>query len=359
MTTLRLGLAGYGLVGERHAAAIAATPGVELAVVAEPAQEAGTRAVAVGLSHRVSLEEALERDAVDGFILATPNALHVEQARACIMAGCPVLIEKPIATNAAEAHELVTEAERRGVSVLVGHHRRHNPIMQKARQIIEDGRIGEVRGVQATCWFYKPDAYFEAAPWRRQTGAGPIVVNLVHDVDLLRYLCGDVRSVRAIARPARRGGENEDLASALLDFESGAVGTISVSDSIVSPWSWEMTSGEYPIYPRTPASCYQLGGTHGALSLPDLKVWTHSDGQRDWWTPMTASSEIRENSDPLVNQIAHFAAVIQGQESPLVSGLEGARTLEVIEAIQRSASSGATVVLGSSKHKIAANSKNV
>lgn len=354
MTTLRLGLAGYGLVGERHAAALGATPGVELAVVVEPSGTAGAKVAAIGLSHRTTLEEALERDALDGIILATPNALHVEQARACIVAGCPVLIEKPIATSAAEARDLVAEAERREVPILVGHHRRHNPIIQQARKIVEEGRIGEVRGVQATCWFYKPDAYFEAAPWRRQSGAGPISVNLVHDVDLLRYLCGDVRSVRAIVRPARRGGANEDLASALLDFENGAVGTITVSDSIVSPWSWEMTSGEYPIYPRTPASCYQLGGTHGALSLPDLKVWTHLDGQRDWWTPMTASCEIRENSDPLTSQIAHFAAVIRGQARPLVSGLEGVRTLEVIEAIQKSARTGEIVMLGEGASEIAA-----
>lgn len=352
MKTLRLGLAGFGLVGERHAAAIAAAPGVELAAIVEPSKAAAARVAATGLPHRTTLEEALERDALDGIILATPNALHVDQARSCIVAGCPVLIEKPIATKAADARVLVAEAERWDVPVLVGHHRRHNPIIEKARQIIDDGRIGEVRGVQATCWFYKPDAYFEAAPWRRQTGAGPIVVNLVHDVDLLRYLCGDVRSVQAIARPARRGGENEELASALLDFESGAVGTITVSDSIVSPWSWEMTSGEYPIYPRTPASCYQLGGTHGALSLPDLKVWTHLGGQRDWWTPMAASCEIRENSDPLINQIAHFAGVIRGQEQPLVSGLEGVRTLEVIEAIQNSARTGETVLLNQSADKI-------
>ena len=97
-----------------------------------------------------------------------------------------------------------------------------------------------------------------------------------------------------------------------------------------------MTSGEYPIYPRTQESCYLIGGSQGALSLPDLRVWSHKDGVRDWWAPMSVTAEIRDNSDPLVNQIGHFAEVIRGRTAPIVSGAEGVRTLVVIEAIQSS-----------------------
>lgn len=334
-TPLRLGLAGYGLVGRRHAAAISVTDGVDLSAVIEPDAAALASAVSEGVAGYSTLAEALAAG-LDGMILATPNALHADQARLCIDAGCPVLIEKPIAVSASEAATLVKHAQSRGVPILVGHHRRHNPIIHRARQIIEDGQIGEIRALQSTCWFYKPDRYFEAAPWRSQPGAGPIAVNLVHDVDLMRHLAGEITSVVAVARPSSRGGDNEDVASALLEFENGAVGTITVSDSIVAPWSWEMTSGEYPIYPRTEESCYLIGGSHGALSLPELRVWTHRDGVRDWWAPMSASAEIRDNSDPLVNQIEHFAEVIRGRAAPIVSGAEGARTLEVIEAIQRS-----------------------
>ena len=104
-----------------------------------------------------------------------------------------------------------------------------------------------------------------------------------------------------------------------------------------------MTSGEYPIYPRTTQSTYLIGGSHGSLSLPDLRIWHHANGARDWWTPIAARSEIREGSDPLVNQILHFCDVIRGTAEPLVSGEEGLRTLKVIEAIQRSARTGAPV----------------
>lgn len=343
---LRFGLAGYGLVGRRHAAAISQTAGATLAAVVETDGVSGRKAKAEGFEVFTTIERALLSGDIDGMILATPNTVHVEQALQCVEMGCPVLIEKPIATSASDAKSLVAQAAARQVPVLVGHHRRHNPIIKRARQIIEDGQIGDVRAVQASCWFYKPDSYFDAAPWRRQAGAGPVSVNLVHDVDLLRHLCGEVASVRAIARPARRGGANEDVASALLDFANGAVGTITVSDSIVAPWSWEMTAGEYPIYPRTSESCYLFGGSLGSLSLPDLRVWRHEGEEPDWWTPISATAQIREGSDPLVNQIAHFRDVIQGNAAPLVSGEEGVRTLEIIEAIQHSVQSGETISIG-------------
>ncbi|OSQ52695.1 Gfo/Idh/MocA family protein [Marivita geojedonensis] len=343
---LRFGLAGYGLVGRRHAASISQAAGATLAAVVETDGVSGRKAKAEGFEVFTTIQRALLSGDIDGMILATPNTVHVEQALQCVEMGCPVLIEKPIANSASDAKSLVAQAAARQVPVLVGHHRRHNPIIKRARQIIEDGQIGDVRAVQASCWFYKPDTYFEAAPWRRQAGAGPISVNLVHDVDLLRHLIGEVVSVRAIARPARRGGANEDVASALLDFANGAVGTITVSDSIVAPWSWEMTAGEYPIYPRTSESCYLFGGSLGSLSLPDLRVWRHEGEEPDWWTPISATAQIREGSDPLVNQIAHFRDVIQGNAAPLVPGEEGVRTLEIIEAIQQSVQSGETISIG-------------
>ena len=284
----------------------------------------------------------------DGIILATPTRLHVEQGLTCIAAGIPVLIEKPLADSLEDARKLVEKADRAGVQVLVGHHRRHNPLIKKAKAMIEEGKIGDVRAVQGTCWFYKPDDYFDEAPWRKLTGAGPISVNLVHDVDLIRHFCGEVVSVQAQACKSHRGFENEDVAAAVLRFENDAIGTISVSDSIVAPWSWEMTSKEYPIYPATSQSSYLVGGSHGSLSVPDLTLWTHEE-LRDWWTPISATSVPRGASDPLINQIKHFLAVISGQEEPLVSGQEGLRTLEVVDAIQRASRTGETVHLSSAK----------
>lgn len=337
-------VAGFGLVGRRHAEVIRRAPNMSLAAIVEPSPEGQLAARACDVPVFATIEEMLSTSKPEGVVLATPTPVHLKQGLTCIDAGCPVLIEKPIAVTSEEALQLTEAADRAGIPLLVGHHRRHNGMVQAAKLALTQGAVGDIRAVQATCWFYKPDHYFEVAPWRTQKGAGPISVNLVHDVDLLRHFCGDVTSVQAIAVPSRRGFENEDLATAILRFESGAVATISVSDSIVSPWSWELTARENPAYPATSESCYLIGGSEGGLSLPDLRVWRHED-KPDWWTPISAKNLTCRMDDPLAVQMAHFAAVIAGEETPLVSGWEGLRSLEVVEAVDLSSRSGREIAL--------------
>ncbi|WP_371169365.1 Gfo/Idh/MocA family protein [Aliiroseovarius sp. 2305UL8-7] len=340
----RIAVVGFGLVGRRHADVLRSSPNVELASVVEASLEGRVAAKALGIAVYSSLEQMFQNDRPDGVVLATPTPLHIEQGLLCIREGCPTLIEKPISVTSRDALKLTAAAELAQVPLLVGHHRRHNGMVQAAKDAIMAGKIGDVRAVQTTCWFYKPDYYFEQAPWRTKKGAGPISVNLVHDVDLLRHFCGEVGAVQALSVPSRRGFENEDLASAILTFASGAVATISVSDSIVGPWSWELTSRENPAYPATSESCYLIGGSDGALSLPDLRVWQHEGGP-DWWSPIHAQTLTCQTEDPLVAQMHHFVRVIRGREAPLVSGLEGLKSLEVVEAIAISAQSGKSVVI--------------
>ncbi len=336
---IRLAVVGAGLVGQRHITAITQVDGVELAAVIEP----GPTNQPVPVYE--TLDAMFDATIVDGVILSTPTLLHVEGGLSCVSRSVPVLIEKPLAASADEAEALVQSARTKGVPILVGHHRRHNPIIQKTAELIKEGAIGEVRAAQVTCWFYKPDDYFDIAPWRKQAGAGPISVNLVHDVDLMRHFLGEVVTVQAQMAPSMRGFENEDLAAAVLRFESGAVCTITVSDSVVSPWSWELTSREYPIYPATNESCYLIGGSEGALSIPDMRLWQH-EGETSWWNPIKATAMPVSQSDPLINQVAHFAEVIRGAASPLVTGEEGLKTLRVVEAIQTAAQTQKLITLG-------------
>ena len=251
---------------------------------------------------RGSLVGLFASQAPDGIVLATPTPLHVAQGLMCIDHRCPVLVEKPISDTTAQARLLTDAATIANVQILVGHHRRHSGIVRAAKQALVDGAIGDVRAVQATCWLYKPNEYFDAALWRTRKGAGPISVNLVHDVDLLRHFCGEVSEVSAVAVPAARGLENEDLAIAILSFESGVLASISVSDSIAAPWSWEMTAGENPVYPQTNQNCYLIGGRKGALSLPDLSLW-HHEGAPDWWAPLAANALLADTKDPLITHI--------------------------------------------------------
>jgi len=313
-----------------------------LAAIVDTSDAARQLAADAQVGFYTSVQELLNQNAPDGVLIATPTHLHVEQGLQCIEADCPVLVEKPIPTTAVDAAELVRRGKSRGVAILVGHHRRHNPLIQKAYDLIKAGEIGEVRSAQGTCWLYKPDDYFEIAPWRKKVGAGPISVNLVHDVDLMRYLMGNVVQVQASASKSIRGYENEDVAAAVLSFENGVVATIAVSDSVVAPWSWELTASENPRYPATNQSCLLIGGSKGSISIPDLTVWTHQ-GERSWWAPISATSYPQTVSDPLIHQIEHFSQVIAGKAEPLVSGLEGMKTLQVIEAIQISAEQKRTI----------------
>lgn len=339
--TVRIAIAGAGLIGRRHADAVAVAKGVELAGIADPGNVGGEVARQHGVRHFRSLTEMIEDDRPDGVILATPNQLHLANALECVNAGIPALIEKPLATDLASAERIVEAGKAANVTLLTGHHRRHNPLIARAKSVIENGDLGQITAVQGTTWFYKPDDYFDV-DWRRKKGAGPVYLNLSHDIDLMRHLCGEIVNVYAVETNAVRGNEVEETAAIVLTFANGALGTVNVSDTIVAPWSWELTARENAMYPATAEACYLIGGTHGSLSLPNLSVWSNP-ARRSWWEPISATKLIFDFEDPLVRQARQFAAVIRGAELPLVTAEEGLKNQRVIEAIKVAAKTGTPV----------------
>ena len=341
--SVRIAVAGVGLIGKRHVAAIRAAQGVELACIVDPSEAGRAFAVDTGARYFPTLAEMITAKVADGVVLATPNQLHVEQGLDCVAAGQPALVEKPLGVDVAAATVLVEAAAKAGVALLTGHHRRYNPLIEKAHSVVASGQLGQITAVQAQTWLMKPDDYFDT-DWRRRKGAGPVFLNLIHDIDLLRHFCGEVESVHAMDSNAIRGNEVEDTCVILLRFASGALGTVNVSDTVVAPWSWELTARENPAYPATTEDCYWIGGTQGSLALPNLALWANP-GKRSWWEPISATKMIFDFEDPLIRQIAHFAAVIRGEAAPLVSGADGLQTLRVIEAIKSSAARGTTVDL--------------
>jgi len=294
-----------------------------------------------------TLDALLARDRPDGIILATPNALHVPQALQCIGAGVPVLLEKPIATTVQEAQTLVTEVERSGAKVLIGHHRAHSPLMAKAVQVVQSGQLGRMVAVTGSAMFFKPDAYFAEGTWRTQLGGGPILINMVHEVHNLRMLCGEVVAVQAFASHAARGFAVEDTVAINLRFASGALGNFILSDTAASARSWEQTSQENKAYTSyDDEDCYVLAGTRGSLSVPTMRLKTYArDEDRSWWKPFEVGTVGVVREDPLARQMAHFCQVIAGEALPLVSARDGLANLRVTEAICRAARTGAVVAL--------------
>jgi predicted dehydrogenase len=347
---LRLLLAGAGSIGRAHAERVRAGAEFELAGIADPSATGATYAASLGVPHWPELDAALDALKPDGVILATPNTLHVPGALACVARGTPVLIEKPVGDTLEQAIQLVDAVERSDVPVLVGHHRRHSAVMAAARDVIAAGELGRLVAVQGSALFHKPARYFSEAPWRRQQGAGPILINMVHEVDNLRMLAGEIAEVQTIASNARRGHEVEDTVSIALRFANGALGSFLLSDTAASTRSWEQTSGENPAYARDAReACYLVSGERGTLAVPTLRLQTVV-GAPSWVEPMAERTLVAPPVDPLQRQLRHFAAVIRRTEAPLVSVRDATRTLQVTLAIAQAAASGRPVRCDTIEH---------
>jgi predicted dehydrogenase len=341
---VRIAVAGAGMIGKRHIEEVDASGAAELAAVVDPGPSGPELADKYGVPLYPSLEELFATDKPDGVILATPNRIHVDGGLECVAAGVPAIVEKPVGGTVDSARRLVEAGEAAGVPLLTGHHRNYSPIMAKAREIIGSGRLGPIVGVTGTALFYKPDEYFdENDGWRRQPGGGPLLLNLTHEVNSLLSLVGDITTVQAMTSNATRGFPVEDTAAMLFRFADGALGTFLLSDTAASARSWEQTSREnagYTTYGDEDG--YHIVGTRGSLSVPTMRLKIF-EGKRSWWEPFATSIEDVEGSDPLANQIAHFAAVIRGEAEPLCSGRDGHKTMQVLEAVVESARTGQPV----------------
>lgn len=345
---VRIAVAGAGLIGLRHIEEVDASTVAALSAIVDPGPGAADVAAKYSVPLYDSLAGLLGRDRPDGVILATPNQLHVAGALECVRAGVPVLVEKPIGDSVESATGLVEAAEAAGVPVLTGHHRNYSSIMAKSREIVRSGVLGPIVAVVGTALFYKPDDYFDVGGgWRRQPGGGPILLNLVHEVNNLLSLVGDVVRVQAVTSNATRGFPVEDTAAMVLTFAGGALGTFVLSDTAASARSWEQTSQENATYASyDDEDCYHIAGTTGSLSIPTMRLRTYP-AKRSWWEPFETSVVDIDRSDPLANQVDHFAAVIRGEAAPICSGRDGLKTLRVVDAVTEAARTGRPVELGS------------
>ncbi len=348
MDKVRIAVAGAGLIGRRHIEEIRKSAAATLSAIADPAPGAAEVARKAGVPLYGTLAELLAKDRPQGVILATPNQLHVEQALACIDAGVPTLVEKPLAHALEGGIRLCESAEAAGVPILVGHHRRHGAIISKAVEIIESGALGKIVAVVGTAMFYKAEneGYFDAA-WRREPGGGPILLNMIHEIGNLRALCGEIVAVEAFSSNATRHFPVEDTTAIALRFASGALGTFMLSDTAASDRSWEHTSGEDPRYAMAHTDeedCYLVAGTLGSLGIPTMKLkrYLRTEDQ-SWHKPLDRSVVALDVVDPLARQIAHFCAVILGEAKPLVSARDGLQNLRVVDAIVEAARTGRVV----------------
>ncbi len=344
MTKKRLVVLGTGLIGREHCTLVQNHPQAELVGVADVTDDAVAYAQNIGVPCYARFESLLDETKPDGAIIALPNTLHLAAGLACLQRQIPCLIEKPIADTIPAAQQLVQASESFAIPILVGHHRRHSPDIYESKRLIAEGAIGDLVAVNGMWMADKPDDYFNAE-WRRKPGGGPLLINLIHEMDCLRFIVGEIESVRAFTSNAARGFEVEDTASISLRFENGALGSFIMSDSVASPYTWEATSGQALYFPHQPGDCYFFGGTNGSLAAPSMNLWRHDQKTDHWENPFLRQHMPLDGSRAYENQLDHFLAVLAGTAVPVIGARDAMMTLAATLAVGIAAREDRTVTL--------------
>jgi len=304
----RVVVIGAGLVGDRHARLVSDHPGCELGAIVDPRPEMQSLATGFGCAWHGDIGEIATGE-YDAAIIATPNHTHHEIGLQCLDRGLPCLIEKPLTDDLESGRQLVEAFERAGISLLAGHHRRYHPFVVETNKLLESGVIGTPVCASIIWAVKKPDSYFEKGAWRLGADGGPIMIHLIHEIDLLRCVFGEIFEVCAIT-----------------------------SNS---------ACGENPNIAETGVSSWRVGCTNGAFEFPNLRVWQNAgDGQGDWSKPLVSRAVNSDTVQPLQKQLDHFARVVRGEiGEPKVSGRDGLNSLKATRAILHSASTGQPVII--------------
>jgi predicted dehydrogenase len=324
---LPLAVIGAGSIGQRHIGVAQLSDAVDLVAVVEPHEGLRNELAARGLPMVARIDDVPSQ--VRAAIIATPTQDHYASSRACFSRDWVVMVEKPTAGTLDDGRALVAEAAAKGLPFFTGHHRRCHPFCVAAQQTISS--LGELVGVQGL-WSLRKHASYYDVDWRRKPGAGPLLTNLSHEVDLLRFLVGDMEEVTTLLSSARRGLEIEDSAAMAFRFANGALGSFLMSDTGASPWAFESATGENPAIAVSGQDYIQITGTEGALSFPSLKHWGRGGpGEIEWSKPLRAEPGPQcAMVDPLREQIGRFAKVVAGgTDAVLCSGEDGVKALEM------------------------------
>lgn len=315
----RILVAGLGLIGARHAKAVIEHPSAELVAVVDPNETIRANWDVPAFAKLEDVDVP-----VDGAILATPSNLHADHAEVCLKRGWPCLIEKPIEVSLEAAGRIVAASDASGLPVLTGHHRRYHASVQKLREIVRNEDIGAPVLANAIWAVRKPDAYFEGN-WRAGASGSPIMINTVHDIDVLRFVMGEVTEIMAIGGQPIRKADRVENAIVGLRFESGALVSIAITDTSPSPWGFEAGTLENPNIAGSGQDCLWVMGTKGGISFPSMNHWS---GAEDWSQSPTADALDIPKTVPLNAQLSHFLDVLDGAP-PLIDAEDAMRTLAV------------------------------
>ena len=309
-------------MGYNHVRVLAETDGVELVGLADPDPAARHR---VARRFRIptfaDYRHLLDQARPSAVSVAVPTGLHHEVASAALIAGCHVLVEKPIARSVEEGADLIRLAAERSVVLSVGHIERFNPAVRELKRRLDRGDLGTIFQVHAR----------RLGPFPVRIRDVGVVIDLAtHDLDVMRFLLGcDVE--RVYAETARRiHTDHEDLLSGLVKFENGAIGVLDVN--------W-----------LTPTKIRELSvtGERGMFRVDYLSqdlFFHQNESLGQPWRPGDGVSRVSEGDvlkirlsrhEALAAELSAFAAAARGDLPPVVTAEDGLEALRLAEAIVR------------------------
>ncbi|MDR8411089.1 Gfo/Idh/MocA family oxidoreductase [Nonomuraea sp. 3-1Str] len=279
------------------------------------------------------LERTLADTRPDLVVITSPPALHSAQAVAALRAGAWVWCEKPPCLSLAEYDAMIDAEREGGPYAAIVFQQRFGSSSQHLRRLIADGALGAPYVAHCQTTWFRDDAYY-AVPWRGRwetEGGGPAMGLGIHQMDLLLELLGDWSEVRAMAARLARDVQTDDVTTALVRFESGALAT--VVNSALSPRQ---------------VSHLRLDLAGGTLELTHLYGYANAD----WtYTPAEGAAGIPwpPPQDEPSSHRAQFLGLLEDLRAgrrPRGSGHDGRRSLELVTALYKAALTGATVSAG-------------
>jgi predicted dehydrogenase len=333
--SFHIGLIGGGNITETHARAARAIPGLEIAAIH------GTNAENIarlcrdhGGTPYQDFDAFLNHRPMDLVIIGSPSGLHAAQGIAAARRGLHVLTEKPIEISTARADALIEAAKQSKVQLGVIFQDRLKPHIRQLKNWLDQRLLGKPLFVDARVKWYRPPEYYANSRWRGTfalDGGGALINQGVHTIDLLLWLLGDVARVQARTATMLHKIEAEDTAAAILEFSSGALGI------------FHATTAAYPGYPRR----VEISGTEGTVILEHDRIIeanlrnTPADAMES-----AAPDENQSASTATVNDfrghqaiLEDFLQAIRQKRTPICDGVEGLRSLALIESIYRAAKS--------------------
>ncbi|KZZ85021.1 Gfo/Idh/MocA family protein [Bacillus sp. SJS] len=329
---------GMGFIAKKHIQAIEDAAGANLIAVCDTnpdrlAEYEGK------VNTYTDLEQMLkEQEGLDVVNICTPSGLHEPLASLVASYGKHIVVEKPMALKDDDSEKIMEAAAKNGVKLSVVHPNRFRPAIRKLREQMDAGKFGKFSHANATVRWNRGQEYYDQAPWRgtKKFDGGVLMNQAIHNLDLLLWFMGPVKSVQAMATTRFRKIETEDLAVSVVEFESGALGVIEAATTI---------------YPKNLEESLAIFGETGSAKISGrnanfIETWDfegETDEDRE-----SAMKEIE--ADPFGKPghqwiIEDMAAAVKEDRDPIVTGLDGHAPIQLINAILESAETGKKVFL--------------